>query len=379
VHTLPSDLRSVELGHYLHAGMGMTRRSFARSRMTVILRRRGAGTSLMVAAALVIGAEASVAQYPLAPSPVLDPRLFTSDLTIGGYLSVRETIRRDSSTFAVNRARVTLQIAPRDFVIVRVQSDLAALGRTSGDTVPGFVLTDAYLQLSPPNGSRPLGPVHPRLILGQFRTPFSLEYLTPFSLLQTANRSQVVDRIATRRDIGVMGHLAFQDRVTLAGGLVNGEGPNSIRNANGKQLIVARLTLLPLPMVAIGGKWAGEGPDHRWGYDVRWMTNGLVLEGERVERRAPLNGGMTQRASGHYLMASYRVGRYLQPVVKWEQLNDARTLAGVESRARLTWTTYAVNVTSTPEVVRLQTNWIVKRERPAISANELLVQLIVIF
>ena len=349
------------------------------SRMTLTLRRRGGGTSLMVAAALVIGAQASLAQYPLAPSPVLDPQLFTSDLTIGGYLSVRETIRHDTSIFAVNRARVTLQIAPRDFVVVRVQSDLAALGRTIGDTVPGFVLTDAYLQLSPPNASRPLGAVRPRLILGQFRTPFSLEYLTPFSLLQTANRSQVVDRIATRRDIGVMVHLAFRDRATLAGSLVNGEGPNSIRNANGKQLAAARLTLLPLPTVAIGGKWAGEGADHRWGYDARWMTNGLVIEGERIERRAPLSGGITQRASGHYLLASYRVGRYLQPVVKWEQLKDARTVTGVESTSRLTWTTYALNVTSTPEVVRLQMNWIVKRERPATSANELLAQLIVIF
>ena len=333
----------------------------------------------MVAAALVVGADASLAQYPLAPSPVLDPQSVTSDLSIGGYLSVRETIRRDSSTFAVNRARVTLQIAPRDFVIVRVQSDLAALGRTSGDTVPGFVLTDAYVQLAPPNGSPRLGSIRPRLILGQFRTPFSLEYLTPFSLLQATNRSQVVDRLATRRDIGVMAHLAFRDRVTLAGSLVNGEGPNSIRNANGKQLVAGRVTVMPVPPVAIAGKWAGEGADHRWGYDARWMTNGFVLEGERIERRAPLTGGITQRASGHYLMASYRATRHLQPVVKWEQLQDTRTTAGVESRTRLTWTTYGLNVTTMPEVVRLQTNWIVKREHPANGANELILQLIVIF
>lgn len=294
----------------------------------------------MVAVALSVSAKAALAQYPLAPSPVLDPRLFTSDLSVSGYLSVRETIRRDSSTFAVNRARVTLQIAPPDFVIVRVQSDLAAVGRTSGATVPSVVLTDAYVQLAPPNGSRPLGALRPRLILGQFRTPFSLEYLTPFSLLQATSRSQVVDRLATRRDIGVMAHLAVRDRVTLAGSLVNGEGPNSIRKANGRQLVAGRLTLIPLATLAIAGKWAAEGADHRWGYDARWMTNGLVLEGERMERRAPLNGGSTQRAWGHYLMASCRVGRYLQPDVKWEQLQDTRARAGVESRARLTWTTY---------------------------------------
>jgi len=114
-------------------------------------------------------------------------------------------------------------------------------------------------------------------------------------------------------------------------------------------------------------------------YDVRWMTRGLVLEGERVERRAPLDGGVTQRAAGHYLMASYRVGRHLQPVVKWEQLRDARTGTGTTSTSRLTWTTYALNIVSVPEVVRFQANWIVKRERPLNSANELVGQLIVIF
>ena len=347
--------------------------------MRVGLRHPSARTSLVVAGALVIATAQSQAQYPLAPSPVLDPELFSRDLTLSGYVSVRETLRGDSSTFALNRARFTVQVAPTDFVLVRVQSDLAALGRTSGDTVPGFALTDAYAQLTPPNGWRLPAAIRPTLILGQFRTPFSLEYLTPFSLLQTTSRSQFVDRIATRRDIGVMAHVALRNVATLAGALVNGEGPNSLRNANGKQLAVGRLTLLPTASIAIAGKWTGEGADHRWGYDARWMTSGLVLEGERIERRAPLAGGITQRAAGHYLMASYRIGRHVQPVVKWEQLRDRRTEAGTTSETRLTWATYGLNILSVPEVVRFQANWIVKRDRPATSSNELVGQLIVIF
>ena len=334
---------------------------------------------LIIGTVLVLGARPCRAQYPLMPSPVLDPRLVTSELRISGYVSVRETIRRDSSTFAVNRARVTLQIAPLDFVAVRVQSDLAALGRTSGDTVPGFALTDAYIQIRPPHEAQAPSRIRPRLILGQFRTPFSLEYLTPFSQLLTADRSQVVNRISTRRDVGAMAHVSFGDRATMGVALVNGEGANSIRNTNGKQLVVGRLTLLPVSTVAIGGKWGGEGGDHRWGYDARWMTNGLVLEGERIERRAPLSEEITQRASGHYLLASYRIGRHLRPVVKWEQLHDRRIASGVASETRLTWMTYGLNVVATPEVVRFQTNWIVKRERPGNGANELLAQLIVIF
>ena len=347
--------------------------------MRVGLRHLSARTSLVVATALVSAVEPSEAQYPLAPSPVLDSRTFGRELSLTGYISVRETFRSDSSTFSINQARVTVTAAPTTFAVVKVQGNLAALGRSSGDTVPGFVVTDAYAQLTPPNEWTGLGGLRPTVILGQFKTPFSLEYLTGFSLLQTAGRSQMIDRIAPRRDIGLMAHLAFRNLATLAGALVNGEGPNTLSNTNGKQLAVGRLTLFPLASIAMAGKWAGEGADHRWGYDIRWMTNGLVLEGERIERRAPLTGGITERAAGHYLMASYKVGRHLQPVVKWEQLRDRRTAAGATTQARLTWTTYGLNIVSVPEVVRFQANWIVKRDRPASSSNELVAQLIVIF
>ncbi|HJR66203.1 MAG TPA: porin [Gemmatimonadaceae bacterium] len=328
--------------------------------------------------AFVIGARALGAQYPLVPSPVLDPGILRGEVRLGGYVSIRETIRRDSSTFNVNQARITVTVAPSDFATVKLQGNLAALGRTTGDTIPGFVVTDAYVQLAPPN-ERTIGGIRPTVILGQFKTPFSLEYLTGFSLLQTAGRSQVVEQLAVRRDVGVMVHLAFRNLATLAGTIVNGEGPNSLRNANGKQLAAGRLTVMPAPSLAVAGKWAGEGADHRWGYDVRWMMNGLVLEGERIERRGPINAGIAQRAAGRYLMASYRVGRHLQPVVKWEQMRDTRTEAGVTSEARLTWTTYGLNIVSGAEAIRFQANWIVKRERPTDSANELVGQLIVIF
>jgi hypothetical protein len=346
--------------------------------MRVGLRHLRVRTSL-IATALIVTATAAEAQYPLAPSPVIDPQTLGGELRLSGYVSVRETLRGDSSMFSLNQARITVTAAPRAFAIVKVQGNLAGLGRSSGDTIPGFVVTDAYVQLAPPNEWRSVGRLRPAVIVGQFKTPFSLEYLTGFSLLQTAGRSQMVEGLASRRDIGVMAHVAFQNLATLDGAIVNGEGANSLRNTNGKQLAVGRLTVLPTARIAIAAKWAGEGADHRWGYDVRWMTNGLVLEGERIERRAPLTEGVTQRAAGHYLMASYRIGRHVQPVVKWEQLRDRRTEAGATSDARLTWTTYGLNLVSTPEVVRFQANWIVKRDRPATSSNELVGQLIVIF
>ena len=345
--------------------------------MRVGLRHRRILTSLLVTA-FVTGANASEAQYPLTPSPLLNPRLLDGDIRLSGYVSVRETIRRDSSTFTINQARLTLTARATDFATVKLQGNLAALGRATGDTIPGFVVTDAYVQLAPPN-ERTVRGIRPSVIIGQFKTPFSLEYLTGFSILHTANRSQVVERLATRRDVGVMANLAFGNLATIAGSIVNGEGANSLRNTNGKQLLAGRLTFVPTASLALAGKWAGEGADHRWGYDARWIRNGLVLEGERIERRAPIGAGLTQRAAGHYLMASYRIGRHLQPVIKWEQLRDRHSESGSTTETRLRWTTYGLNVLSTGEPIRFQANWIVKRERPTSAANELVGQLIVIF
>jgi hypothetical protein len=334
---------------------------------------------VLASASLLICSKASGAQYPLLPSPRLDPDAVPREPRLSGYLSFRETIRRDSATFTINQARLTATVAPADFALVKLQGNLAALGRTSGDTVPGFVLTDAYVQLSPPNGLPFLGDVHPAVTVGQFKTPFSLEYLTGFSVLQTANRSQVVERLATRRDIGIVAHLAFRDDITLAGGVLNGEGANTLRNTNGRQLVLGRLTLVPTTGLAVAGKWAGEGGDHRWGYDARWMKKGLVLEGERIERDAPVTGDVTQDAAGHYVLASYQLTRHLQPVVKWEQFRERLVDAGVASEMRLTWMTYGLNVMSASRAARLQIDWTVKRERPIPSPNELVAQLIVIF
>src|SRR5688572_30606768 len=134
--------------------------------MRVDLQRLHIRTSL-IASALILGVTASEAQYALAPTPVLDPRSLNGELRLSGYVSVRETIRRDSSTFSINQARITATAAPREFVMVKVQGNLAALGRSSGDTIPGFFVTDAYVQLMPPNEWRRFDGIRPTVILGQ--------------------------------------------------------------------------------------------------------------------------------------------------------------------------------------------------------------------
>ena len=337
---------------------------------------------MVTAVCLLLVVQTATAQYPLAPSPVLDLRTLSRELRLAGYVSVRETLRRDTLTAVVNRARLTAQVLPAPFAALRIQVDFTATGLARADTVPAIVLTDAYVQLVPPGtlaaaGARPL---RPALAIGQFRTPFALEFLTPFSLLLTANRSQPIDRHTTRRDIGVLGQLAVGHVATFTGALVNGEGSNRLTNPDGREMAIARLTVFPLPHLAVAAKYLGQGRDHRWGYDARWIDHRAVIEGEFLARRGPFTGTTTVDARGGYGLAAYRIRPWLQPVLKWEHLRDRRTTGGgTTSTNSLSYTTIGMNFLSHGDGIRLLVDGIYKSEPGVFTGTELEVQLIAIF
>jgi len=198
-------------------------------------------------------------------------------------------------------------------------------------------------------------------------------------LLQTANRSQPIDRHTTRRDIGVLGQLAVGHAVTFTGALVNGEGSNRLTNPDGREMAIGRLTLFPLPRLAVAAKYLGQGGDHRWGYDARWIDHGAIVEGEFLARRGPFNGTTTVDARGGYVLASYRLRPWLQPVLKWERLRDTRTAGASTSTSTLTYTTAGLNLLSHGESIRLLVDAIYKSEPGVFTGTELEAQLVAIF
>jgi len=326
----------------------------------------------------ILGASSLAAQYPLAPSPVLDLHSLTPDVRLGGYVSVRATERRDTVTFIVNRARVTAMTKPVPYAALRIQVDFTATGRSSGDTVPAIVLTDAYVQLEPPSNSG-VAKLHPALIVGQFRSPFALEFLTSFSLLQTVNRSLVVDRVSPRREIGVLAQLLATRRLLVQGAAVNGDGPNRLRNSDGRAMLFGRVTLLPIEHIAVAGKYMAEGGSHGWGGDSRWIGHGAIVEGEFIARRGRFDPSTTIDSHGGYVLASYKVRPWLQPAMKWEELHDSRTTGGTTTTSHASYTTVGINLLSRGERIRFQLDGIFKQEQPVSTGNELVAQLIAIF
>jgi hypothetical protein len=346
--------------------------------------RRCPNHARLATALLLFGPTVAAAQYALAPTPVLDLHALTPELRLSGYVSVRGTERRDTVTVIVNRARVTAVAKPAPYAAVRVQVDFTSVGRTTGttnDTVPAIALTDAFLQLvlpEKPSGGG-IAALHPALIVGQFRTPFSLEFLTSFALLQTANRSAVLDRISPRRDIGALAQLVNTRRLIVQTAVVNGEGSNRLANLDGRDMALGRVTLLPIEHLAFAGKYLAQGSEHGWGGDGRWVARGAIVEGEYLARRGPFTPTTFIDSNGGYLLASYKVRPWLQPVVKWEKLHDIRRTGATTSNSRLTWTTVGLNLLAPSERVRFQLNGIIKSEHPVAAANEIQAQMIAIF
>jgi hypothetical protein len=334
-------------------------------------------------------APSPVPLYPVLPTPVLPVRQLPAGVGFSGYLSARQTRRNDSTTFVVNRARITVMGAPLPYLAFRLQGDLSTAGRVAGDsTVPSSALTDAYVQLTVPRGGRSgiAERFAPALVVGQFKTPLSLEYLTSFSLLKTANRAQVVDRLATKRDVGALAQVGVGPWVTVAGAVTDGEGPNATRNPDNQELAVGRLTLRPVPWLAVAGKWAGQGPDHLWGYDARLVRGAATVEGEALHRTGRVPGaaapatGPAYAAGGGYVLAAYRVLPWLEPVAKWERFREERAAQAGGTPISETWLTFGATARAPDDRVRFQVNWVEKRAHSvARDANELVAQLIAIY
>lgn len=303
-------------------------------------------------------------------------RYFPATPALSGYVSGRVTHTDDATRFLLNRGRLTVQVGPKPFFGVKIQGDLsgAQTGKLRSDsTVAGFSLTDAYVELAPPPTWAPpssvLAHLHPAIVAGQFKTPYSLEYLTSFATLKTADRSQAVDRLSQKRDIGAMAQVGWGRIATLSAAVVNGEGPNATSNSDKAQMLMTRLTITPIPLLALSAKIAIEGADHSWGYDARALWRGLTVEGEGIYRKRPTSGSVSLDAGGGYALVAYKIRPWLEPVYKYDRYWDTRTTTGgptvTAASTHSTWNVFGVNLVSSPEWLRLQLDWERRNVEPA--------------
>jgi hypothetical protein len=187
---------------------------------------------------------------------------------------------------------------------------------------------------------------------GQFKTPFTREFITSLSDIETADRSTVVDSLAPKRDIGVMAEYAFGADATVLLGLFNGEGQNVTANADSNYLIVGRVTGRPVPFLTLGANVADyAGDSTRYGVDVAIEYMGAIFRAEYVTQNRQ---GIDIDDEGWYAQGAYRVGRWVQLVLKLEGFSrDGITLASRNNAA-----TGGVNVEFPGGKVRLLVDYV---------------------
>jgi len=149
---------------------------------------------------------------------------------LSGFLQLRETYQRHLLSATVNRARVYLDGGLATHFSYRLSADFGTGGASPGD--PLVRLVDAFIRWTP---SSAWG-----FTVGQFKTPFSREYLLQPSAIEMADRAAVTESLPPKRDIGVMATYAVGSTATVLAGAFNGEGGNAVSNTDSTILAVER-------------------------------------------------------------------------------------------------------------------------------------------
>jgi phosphate-selective porin len=244
---------------------------------------------------------------------------------LSGYLQARETYQAGAGlSSTVNRARLAATGSVPGDVTWRIQGEFRT--GSAGNGRASVSLQDAYVRWT----RRSLG-----IQAGQFKTPFTREFLTSLTEIETADRSTVVDSLAPKRDIGMMADYALGGRAAIAVGVFNGNGQNLGSNPDSALLGVARVSVRPVNLVAVGVNVARYFADStRYGADASLESPWLVLRGEVVAQRR--DAGDTGDDWGWFALGAVPVRPWLQPLVKLEWFDRGAMMEG--SQKNRAWT-----------------------------------------
>jgi phosphate-selective porin OprO/OprP len=229
--------------------------------------------------------------------------------------------------------------------------------------------------------------------VGQFKSPFGIELLTPCHKLHTINRATVVrNLVAPWRDFGMMFSGGTGD-ISILGSkttnffgynlaILNGTGIN-VRDDNNQKDIVGRLTFHPWEFITLGGSYRyGEHPTivddapndqrKRLGFDAELKYKGFLVQGEYVQGAdigsyttgggcgdpLTVHQGSINR-DGYFVQALYDTPWGFQPIIRYEtyEPNSDVDVTGDQ----LSIITYGLNYFFNDRT-RLQINYLYKVE-----------------
>jgi hypothetical protein len=247
-------------------------------------------------------------------------------IELSGYIQARETYQEKIGlTATINRARLALSGSVLSHLDWKIQGEFRTGAPGAGSA--SVSLQDAYVRWARDG----LG-----VQLGQFKTPFTREFITSLSEVETADRAAVVDSLAPKRDIGVMAYYATGGRVTMTAGIFNGEGQNVTTNRDSSALGVGRVTFRPISSLIFGANVARYFADStRYGVDASIDSPWLIVRGEYIGQHRDVLDFADDK--GWYALAAVPVRLWLQPVIKYEWFERGGVAPTGASRNRA-WT-----------------------------------------
>ena len=276
-----------------------------------------------------------------------------------GYIQARETYRDGVGlTASINRARLSAAGSAAKDVTWRVQGEFrtgsVGTGRAS------VSLQDAYVRYR--RGAAGIQG-------GQFKTPFTREFITSLADVETADRATAVDSLAPKRDIGIMADYDFGRGATVMLGVFNGEGQNLTANADSSLLVVARATGRPVHFLLLGANLADyAGDSTRYGVDASLQHEGATLRGEYLAQR---RDGLELDDKGWYALAAYRIASWLQLTLRQEEFRRSAITAESHNRA----TTAGANFEFSGGKIRLTANYVSRKiGEPGVRRGTLIAQ-----
>ena len=319
------------------------------------MRPHVSGLSLIILAAL---AAPLAGQQDTTATP---PRPATPIVKLSGYLQARETWQNDIGlTGSINRARLVASGPIASDFSWRLQGEFRTGSVGTGKA--SVSLMDAYIRWSQPQFG---------VQVGQFKTPFTWEYMTSLSDLESADRSTAVDSLATKRDIGVMGDYRFSDVVRVYAGVFNGEGTNVTVNKDSTVLGVGRVEIRPIPAIELGASVARYfGDSTRYSIDANYADPRFVVRGEYVAQARDSVGG--KQDFGWFALGAVKAVPEVQLLLKYEYFR--RDQISLQQRNRA-WTAGA-NLFLHGERVKLYLEYVSRKiGDPGIRKGTILTQL----
>src|SRR5438093_9817172 len=229
------------------------------------------------------------------PALAQTPARVSTTPKLTGYLQPRFQTVGDTGSFFLRRARVAVEGDITPWASDRAQVEMRTIGAPA--TPPSSPLTlsatDLFVTVRHERWSGSVG---------QFRVPFSLESLLGSTILETTERSRIVN--AAKRDIGVQAEWRLPDRVVLQGAVVNGEGPNRASNPDNRMAYFARAVVTPVKGLDLGGAFEGYNDSTSIDVQALYRTARGTARAEYIRAR---NRASDVHTVGWYALAAYNV------------------------------------------------------------------------